>query len=93
MDWVEKGKAPETILAQTKNRSGEVARSRPLCPYPQTAIYNGSGSTDDAGNFHCGGNLENPEVVCRDVLLKYKEEASGPPDYSGTGVNQGMCGK
>jgi hypothetical protein len=93
VDWVEKGKAPETILAQTKNRSGEVARSRPLCPYPQTAIYNGSGSTDDAGNFHCGGNLENPEVVCRDVLVKYKEEASGPPDYSGTGVNQGMCGK
>ncbi len=81
------------ILAQTRTRGGEVTRSRPLCPYPQTAIYNGSGSTDNAANFHCGGNLETPEVVCRDVLVKYKEEASGPLDYSGTGVNQSVCEK
>ena len=31
---------------------------------------------------HCGGNLETPEVVCRDVLVKYKQEADGQPDYS-----------
>ena len=93
VDWVENGKAPEMIPAQTKTRGGEVTRSRPLCPYPQTAICNGSGSTDDAGNFHCNGNLETPEIVCRDVLVKYKEKASGSPDYSGTGVNQRMCKK
>jgi hypothetical protein len=93
VDWVENGKAPEMIPAQTKTRGGEVTRSRPLCPYPQTAICNGSGSTDDAGNFHCNGNLETPEIVCRDVLVKYKEEASGSLDYSGTGVNQRMCAK
>jgi hypothetical protein len=91
VDWVENDRAPETILAQTKSRSGEVTRSRPLCPYPQTAIYNGSGSTDDAGNFRCGGNLESPEIVCRDVLVKYKQEANGPLDYSGTGVDRRVC--
>jgi len=31
--------------------------TRPLCPYPQTAIYNGSGGTEDAANFHCAGNV------------------------------------
>jgi hypothetical protein len=91
VDWVENDNAPETILAQTKDSDGKVTRSRPLCPYPQTAIYDGSGSTDDASNFQCGGNLEVPEVVCRDVLVKYKQEANGPLDYSGTGVDRRIC--
>ena len=28
-------------------------RTRPLCAYPATAHYTGSGSTDDARNFRC----------------------------------------
>ena len=28
-------------------------RTRPLCAYPQVAVYNGSGSTDEATNFSC----------------------------------------
>ena len=62
-----------------------------MCPYPQKAIYNGSGSTDDAANFHCGGNLEKREVVCGDVIAKYKHEVKGPLDYSGTGVSRKEC--
>jgi hypothetical protein len=27
--------------------------TRPLCPYPQQARYNGSGATNDANNFSC----------------------------------------
>jgi feruloyl esterase len=34
-------------------QAGQVTRSRPLCPYPQKAVYNGSGSTDDEKNFSC----------------------------------------
>ena len=51
--WVEKGTAPETIPA-SRVVDGRVLRTRPLCRYPQTAIYTGSGSTDDAANFACG---------------------------------------
>jgi|SRR5579864_7710787 len=93
VDWVEHGQAPDRILATTPTSmtAGTVARSRPLCPYPQTAIYNGTGSTDDAVNFHCGGNLETPSVVCRSVLVKYKQETDGPLDYAGTGVDRGTC--
>ncbi|HTQ73746.1 MAG TPA: tannase/feruloyl esterase family alpha/beta hydrolase [Burkholderiales bacterium] len=88
VDWVENGKAPKTILATTTGAGGAVTRSRPLCPYPQTAIYNGTGSTDDAANFHCGGNLERKKVVCADVLVKYKHEVDGRLDFEGSGLDK-----
>lgn len=50
--WVEKGQAPEQIAA-SRVREGKVDRTRPLCPYPQSAQYKGTGSTDDAANFVC----------------------------------------
>jgi len=50
--WVEKGTAPATIPA-SRLVNGNVVRTRPLCPYPQTAVYKGSGSTDDSANFSC----------------------------------------
>jgi feruloyl esterase len=50
--WVEKGEAPDTLNA-AKLEEGRVVRSRILCPYPQTAAYKGSGSTDEATNFAC----------------------------------------
>lgn len=55
--WVEEGVAPREIIA-TKYKTGQnpesgVLRTRPLCPYPQTANYKGSSSSDDAANFVC----------------------------------------
>jgi feruloyl esterase len=50
--WVEKGAAPDSIPA-ARVVGGKAVRTRPLCPYPQTAVYKGTGSTDDAANFSC----------------------------------------
>ncbi len=50
--WVEKGKAPDRIVA-SRVRDANVDRRRPLCPYPQVAKYVGTGSTDDVANFVC----------------------------------------
>jgi feruloyl esterase len=50
--WVEQGKAPDSMLA-SHSTNGVVDRTRPLCPYPQTARFKGSGSIDDAANFAC----------------------------------------
>jgi feruloyl esterase len=50
--WVEKGEAPARIIA-AHSTSGKVDRTRPLCPYPQVARYNGAGSIDEASNFTC----------------------------------------
>ena len=90
VDWVENKKAPNSVLSAVTT-GGVVTRTRPLCPYPQTAIYKGSGSTDDAANFACGGNLETREMVCDSVLVKYKHEAKGPLDYREGGTTHGEC--
>jgi feruloyl esterase len=50
--WVEKGVAPDKILASHLT-NGVVDMTRPLCPYPQVAHWTGSGSTNDAANFTC----------------------------------------
>jgi len=52
IDWVEKGKAPDTLIA-SKIANGQIVRTRPLCSYPQVARYRGQGSVDDAANFSC----------------------------------------
>jgi feruloyl esterase len=51
-NWVEKGNAPEEILG-SHFTNGVVDRTRPLCPYPKVAQWNGSGTIDDAVNFQC----------------------------------------
>jgi len=50
--WVTTGKAPASIPA-SRVRNGKVDRTRPLCAYPQFAVYKGSGSVDEGANFEC----------------------------------------
>lgn len=50
--WREAGQAPEAILA-SRVTGNTVDMTRPLCPYPQVAVYKGVGSTNDAVNFSC----------------------------------------
>ncbi len=52
IDWVEKGKAPDSMAA-SRVVDNRTVRTRPLCPYPQVARYAGQGSIDDAANFRC----------------------------------------
>jgi feruloyl esterase len=55
--WVETGEAPGSILASRYRVDADpasgLARTRLLCPYPEVAVYKGSGSVDDAVNFSC----------------------------------------
>lgn len=65
VNWVEKGQAPDLLLASARgagNAGGVNSdvpaswapnRTRPLCPYPKVARYNGSGSVDSASSFSC----------------------------------------
>jgi len=50
VNWVEKGNAPNAIIAVGQAFPG---RSRPLCSYPKHAQYTGSGDSEDARNFRC----------------------------------------
>jgi hypothetical protein len=49
--WVETGHAPERIVVSNPPRAP--VRTRPICPYPQEAIYSGTGSTDAESSFNC----------------------------------------
>ena len=51
ISWVEEGKAPDKLMAEKRDASGKVIRTRPLFPFPQVAKYKGSGNPDDAANF------------------------------------------
>jgi feruloyl esterase len=74
VNWVEKGEAPDRIIATAPAPSVPpaagnaaraapaadltaslipVGRTRPLCPYPQYALYKGTGSIEDAASFVC----------------------------------------
>jgi feruloyl esterase len=112
INWVEKGTAPSQVLG-----SGNTAApafipgspntiTRPLCPYPQTAVYIGppGGNVNVASNWQCGGDLEanvpvgtplsgapGQPVPCYDVLAKYKHEVNGPLDYQNSGLVPSMC--
>ncbi len=79
VNWVENGNAPDYIVA-SQNLGGGVTRTRKICKYPDEAVYNGSGSTDDQSNFKCvvdsteppdlmaSSNL-GPEVLCKNVTV------------------------
>ena len=60
--WVEHGAAPDRIIASKyKNDyaqllnlpTGDPIRTRPLCPFPQVARWDGRGSTEVASSFQC----------------------------------------
>jgi feruloyl esterase len=50
VDWVERGVAPDQVIA---TRNAEPRMTRPLCPYPQYAHYTGRGDPQQAASFEC----------------------------------------
>jgi len=58
--WVEKGEAPNALLAEQypatqfgADFSRPPVRSMPLCQFPQMARYSGKGDVNDAANWQC----------------------------------------
>jgi pimeloyl-ACP methyl ester carboxylesterase len=57
VDWVEHGKAPETITTFRTDSSSVVTSSRPVYPYPAVAKYNGTGDVNAAASYSKGPAL------------------------------------
>jgi len=51
--WVENDKPVDSIIATAFNADFSTFRTRPLCPYPQRAVYNGSGNVNNASSWRC----------------------------------------
>lgn len=52
VDWVENDDAPEKLIS-SKTIEGKETMSRPICPVPEMAVYDGRGDTNKASNFDC----------------------------------------
>jgi feruloyl esterase len=50
--WVEDGQAPERIIA-SRTRNGETDMTRPLCAYPEVAVWDREGDPNDEQSFRC----------------------------------------
>ncbi|MDX1561851.1 MAG: tannase/feruloyl esterase family alpha/beta hydrolase, partial [Gammaproteobacteria bacterium] len=50
--WVEHDEAPDRIVA-SRIENGETDMTRPLCPFPQVAAWDGRGDPNDAASFVC----------------------------------------
>jgi feruloyl esterase len=50
--WVTAGTAPDHIIAFHRD-NGQVTRTVPVCPYPETANYLGKGDPADASSYEC----------------------------------------
>jgi hypothetical protein len=102
--WAETGVPPQSagdsthmgILATGPGSFG----TRPICPWPTTAIYTGTGSTAVASNYTCGGNLDaypptagtnNVATICQGIHTMYGQEDKNKLDYAEQGVNPGAC--
>ena len=93
--WVEKGIAPDKLIAtkfvDDKTEKG-VAMTRPLCPYPETATYKGTGDTNDAANFECTHDAEIIYAL-KDPGVKAPRALHTPdPKYSKSAKKQGIQG-
>jgi hypothetical protein len=53
MMWVEHGQAPTAGRSENWDASGHTSRTRPLCPYPTHAHFDGHGDASDASSFGC----------------------------------------
>ncbi len=53
MAWVEVGTAPDRLVAE-RVVEGATELTRPLCPYPEVATYDGEGDPKSADSFACG---------------------------------------
>jgi feruloyl esterase len=84
--WVEKGVAPDKIIAKKFVSEAEhtqgVKMTRPLCPYPQSAKYKGTGDTNDAANFECVAGPLNPGSAPDPSIRPPRALYTPTPNYS-----------
>ncbi len=57
--WVERGVAPDSIVAvkfENNNPAAPIKRSMPLCPFPAMARFDGEGRVEDAASWSCAAD-------------------------------------
>ena len=63
-EWVEKGRAPHTLVGSRHDAIGNLLFTRPVCEFPRYPRYDGAGDPGDASSFRCvtpGRHLKNDD--------------------------------
>lgn len=71
IDWVERGVAPDAVIARSP---GQETRSRPVFPYPAVAQYDGKGDPNEASSYVRAAPLfsaESPDWAGSDFYRPY----------------------
>jgi hypothetical protein len=95
VNWAENGVVPQSagdythegILATGPGSFG----SRPLCPWPTTYTYNGTGPTNVASSYHCGGNMETTAFLCNLLVTPFGSATSNQLNYQELGISPSQC--
>ena len=104
VDWVERGIEPGALIA---SRAANVdanypnARTRPSCPYPEVARWNGSaanGGIDNAANFSCAPPVEvkiEPDPISLTGTSTFTASIALPEGYTVNdwNIHNVYCGK
>jgi len=69
--WVEQGIAPDQIIA-TRFSGPNLVLSRPVCPWPAQAVYNGTGDVNVASSFHCVQQVESADSITSGDIVEIK---------------------
>jgi hypothetical protein len=77
VNWVEHGTAPDSIVGFNNLNPALATVSRPICKYPDTLVYNGSGSIYSAANFHCQPQTTDPLMNAQAALPDPGAPANG----------------
>jgi hypothetical protein len=87
---VENNKSPDPV--PTSGGSVNPNITPPLCPWPTSAIYNGSGPTNLASSYRCGGNLDaNIPALCQVLRTPYGQENQNQLNYAEAGISPAQC--
>ena len=92
VDWAEQGIVPDTIPSSgtIPGQPGQT-RTRPLCPYPQMAIWDGVGNLNAASSYSCGGSMHTTQTRCEQLVVEYQKETGSKFESVG-GVTAVSCG-
>ena len=92
-NWAENDVVPDTIMSSIAPGRGMTGptRTRPMCPYPQYAVWNGIGDPNLAASFSCGGNMHTTQSRCESLVVKYQQETTARYESVG-GVTAVSCG-
>jgi hypothetical protein len=61
MAWVEKGQAPDGVVATQRDQQGAIVRQRPLFAYPEYAAYDGKDDVNQASSWRAAMPAKMPD--------------------------------